>query len=296
METVPAKHLVYKTQKPGQWFGYDYNMNIYRGCNHGCIYCDSRSICYQNPDFDRVKVKEDALRLIRDDLKSKSFKGVIGTGAMSDPYNPYEKDLRVTRNALELINAYRFGVGIATKSPLVARDVDILGDIKSHSPVMVKMTITTGDDGLCKKIEPGVAPSSKRFEALGQLAEAGLFCGVLMMPLLPFINDTKENIEEILVAAKGAGAKFVYPAIGMTLRQGNREYYYQKLDALFPNSGLKEKYIKTYGNRYQVTSLKVKTLWPFFVSTCQKLGLMQDMSMIISAYKMGYGHRQLSFL
>lgn len=294
METVPAKHLVYKNQKPGQWFGYDYNMNIYRGCNHGCIYCDSRSDCYQNPDFDRVKVKEEALRLIRDDLRSKSLKGVIGTGAMSDPYNPYEEKLQVSRNALELMNAYGFGAGITTKSPLVTRDIDILRDIKAHSPVLVKLTITTMDDDLCKKVEPGVAPSSARFEALAQLARAGIFCGILMMPLLPFINDTKENIEQILVGGKKAGAKFVYPAIGMTLRQGNREYYYQKLDTHFP--GLKEKYMKTYGNRYEVTSANVKTLWPFFVATCQKLGLTHDMRLIISAYKTGYGHHQLSFL
>lgn len=296
METVPAKHLIYKNQKPAYWFGCDYNMNIYRGCNYGCIYCDSRSDCYQNPDFDRVKVKEDALRIIRDDLKSKSFKGVVGTGAMSDPYNPYEKGLKLTRNALELINAYGFGVGIDTKSPLATRDIDVLGDIKKHSPVIIKVTITTFDDALCKKVEPGVAVSSARFEALKQLADAGIFCGVLMMPLLPFINDTKENIEGILVNAKKAGAKFVYPAIGMTLRQGNREYYYKKLDTLFPGQGLTEKYMKTYGSRYEVTSPKVKSLWPFFVDTCQKLGLMHDMKIIISAYKIGYGHSQLSFL
>lgn len=292
METIPAKSIVIKTKKPGAWFGADYNMNIYRGCNHGCIYCDSRSDCYRNPSFDTVKVKENALRIIRDDLRRKVKTGVVATGAMSDPYNLFERELCLTRNALELINAYEFGVAVDTKSTLVTRDLDILQDIQAHSPVIVKMTITTADDKLCRKIEPNAAPSSQRFGALKELSSGGVFCGVLMMPILPFINDTEDNIREILCKAKESGARFVYPALGVTLRAGNREYYYQQLDRLFPQ--LKEKYIKSYGERYMCTSRKAEKLWALFQGECQRLGLLFDMKLIIRAYKLGYTQRQLS--
>ncbi len=294
MQTIPAKQLVYSMKKGSEWFGADYNMNIYRGCSHGCIYCDSRSACYKNPDFDTIKVKENALELIRDDLRRKVKKGVVATGAMSDPYNPLERELFLTRNALELINAFRFGVAIDTKSALVERDIDILQDIKRHSPVIVKMTITTGDDVLCKKLEPNVYVSSERFIALNELSGGDIFCGVLMMPLLPFINDTEENVLGIVEKAKAAGARFVYPAFGMTLRQGNREYYYEKLDALFP--GMNHKYAKAYGERYMCTSRKAKKLWGIFVERCQELELLYDMKAITRAYKSGYEQQQLSFI
>ncbi len=294
VQTIPAKHLVYNMKKGPGWFGADYNMNIYRGCSHGCIYCDSRSACYQNPDFGTIKVKENALELIRDDLRRKVKKGVVATGAMSDPYNPLEKELLLTRNALELINAFRFGVAIDTKSALVERDLDILRDIKRHSPVIVKITITTYDDALCKKLEPNVSASSERFSALKALSEGGVFCGVLMMPILPFINDTEENVLGIVERAKDAGARFVYPAFGMTLRHGNREYYYEKLDALFP--GLNHKYAKAYGERYACTSRKAKALWGAFSERCRELGLIYDMKAITRAYKYGYEQQQLSFV
>ncbi|MCL2673993.1 MAG: radical SAM protein, partial [Defluviitaleaceae bacterium] len=202
MLTVPAKTIVTRVKKPSSWFGAEYNMNIYRGCSHGCIYCDSRSECYRNFDFDTVKVKEDALRIIRDELRKKAKSGVIGTGAMSDPYNPLEQELQLTRHSLELINAFGFGVAIDTKSPLVTRDIDILQDIKQHSPVIVKLTVTTDDGGLCKKLEPNVATSSERFAAIKTLSDNGIYAGVLMMPILPFINDTDENISAIVTNAK----------------------------------------------------------------------------------------------
>lgn len=291
--TISAKNIVYKSKNPSFWFGADYNMNIYKGCSHGCIYCDSRSTCYQNTDFDTVKVKENALEKVRNDLRRKVKTGVVGTGAMSDPYNSFEKRFELTRNSLELINAYGFGTAIDTKSPLVARDVDILRDIKSHSPVIVKMTITTADSTLCRKLEPNVSDSIRRFEALEKLSSAGIFCGVLMMPILPFINDTEENIIQILQNAKHSGARFVYPSMGMTLREGNREYYYEKLDELFP--GTKQKYIQTYGNNYVCNSKKAKQLWNIFRENCERLGLMYNMNAITQSYKMGYGDRQLSF-
>lgn len=293
METIPAKNIIIKTKKPAQWFGADYNMNIYRGCSHGCIYCDSRSDCYGNKDFDTVKVKENALQIIRNDLRRKIRSGVVSTGAMSDPYNPHERDLCLTRNALELLNAFEFGVAIDTKSSLVARDADILRDIKTHSPVIVKMTVTTADDGLCSKLEPRAAVSSERFGALKALSEAGIYCGVLMMPILPFINDTEDNICGILDHARDAGARFVYPAFGMTLRAGNREYYYERLDDAFP--GISGKYIKRYGDNYHCGSPRAAKLWNAFKSRCEDLGLLYNMEDIIRQYKAGYGERQLSF-
>ena len=291
METIPAKTIVCRTKDSG-WFGADYNMNIYRGCPHGCIYCDSRSTCYQNTDFDRVKAKENALQIIRDELRRKVKTGVISTGSMSDPYNPLEEKHKLTRNALELINAYGFGVAIATKSALVCRDANILRDIQSHSPVLVKVSITTADEGLQKIIEPGASGTAERFAALKALAEKGICCGVLLMPVLPFLNDSEENVIEILERAKAAGASFVYPAFGMTLREGNREHYYQALDRHFP--GLKETYIKRYGQRYSCPSPKAKKLWELFAARCEQLGILYNMKAITGRYRMGYGDGQLT--
>lgn len=292
METVSVKTILQKVQKPAEWFGAEFNMNIYRGCTHGCIYCDSRSVCYHNPDFDTVKVKENALEIFRDELRRKIKKGVISTGAMSDPYNPFEIKEKLTRNSLELINAYNFGVAIDTKSDLVTRDIDILTDIKSHSPVIVKITITTADDKLSSIIEPNVASSSKRFETLKTLSDAGIFCGVLMTPLLPFITDTEENITKIILKAKEAGASFIYPAMfGMTLRKGNREYYYQKLDEHFP--GIKKKHIARYRNSYVCYSVEIRKLLMLFTDLCNKHGILYDMNSIIHAYRRHYQMHQL---
>ena len=273
------------------WFGADYNMNIYRGCSHGCIYCDSRSSCYGDRNFDTIKIKRDALRIIRDDLNRKVKRGVVATGAMSDPYNPLERELRLTRSALELINACQFGVAIDTKGVLVTRDIDILHDIKNHSPVIVKITITTSDDDLCRKIEPRAPSSTDRFAAIKALSENGIYCGVLMMPILPFINDTIENIKGVVRRAKEAGAGFVYPAFGMTLREGNREYFYEKLGEMFP--AMKEKYIKQYGTRYNCSSPEAKSLWGIFARECEKQGLLYNMRAITSLYKRGYEMAQL---
>jgi len=283
---IPARNIVFRTKAPDQWFGINYNMNIYRGCSHGCIYCDSRSNCFKNPDFDTVKVKEDALRIIRDDLNRKAMTGVVGTGAMSDSYNPLEKELKLTRHSLELINAFKFGVSLVTKSAMVARDVDILADIKAHSPTIVKFSITTADDELCKKLEPNVSSPSERFEAMRVLSDAGIFCGVLIVPLLPFVTDTEENILAILRKAKEAGAKFVYTYMGMTLRKGSREYYFDHLNSL--ESGLKEKYEKRFGIRYSCLSPRSKKLWDVYIAECQRLGLLYEMRSIIRHYKTGY--------
>jgi DNA repair photolyase len=279
-------------KRPGDWFGHDENMNIYRGCNHGCIYCDSRSLCYRNPDFDTVKVKEDALRIVRDDLRRRVKKGVVGTGAMSDPYNSFERELLYTRHALELIDAFGFGASIATKSDLVTRDIDILKSIGEHSPVLVKLTVTSMDEALCRITEPFAPSPAKRMEAVRTLSQAGIPCGILLMPLLPMLGDTEENISAITTAASAAGARFVYPSMGMTLRDGNREYYYAKLNGHFP--GLSEKYQKTYGSRYVCGSRRSKALWEHFKARCDELGLLYNMRDIIRSYRGPYEQEQLT--
>lgn len=292
MNFIPAKAIISGYAENNMWFGCNYNMNIYKGCCHGCIYCDSRSDCYGVENFDEVRAKENALALIERELKSKRKKGVIGTGAMSDPYNPLEKEHQLTRGALELINKYGFGVAIATKSDLILRDMDILQEISKHSPVLVKITITTADDELCRKIEPYASLSSQRFEAIRALSEAGINTCVLLMPVLPFIEDTEENIRKIIELALKSGARFIYPAFGVTLRQNQREWFFAKLDALFPS--VKEKYIDQFGNAYECRSPKSKELWSLFQNECKKSGILYKMSDIISAYKEGYGDGQLS--
>lgn len=294
MEWIKAKTIVTRT-KTRDWFGTDYNMNIYRGCSHGCIYCDSRSSCYRIEDFDRVRAKENALEIIRDDLRRKVKTGVIATGAMSDPYNPFERRLELTRHALELIDAYGFGAAIATKSDLVKRDVDILSDISRHSPVIVKITVTTADDSLCQKIEPGVVSSSHRFSALKTLSENGIFAGILMMPLLPYLEDNEENVLAIIRLAAENGARFIYPAFGVTLRDNQRDWYYRKLEELFPGGGLKVRYGRRYGNAYYCGSDRRKQLRHVFSEECSRRGMLFEMKDIISAYRKGYGGSQLSF-
>ena len=209
MEYIPAKTIVNRTKDPS-WFGTEYNMNIYRGCCHGCIYCDSRSECYHNDNFDQVKAKADALRIIRDDLAHKAKVGVVATGSMSDPYNPFEEELQLTRRALTLLEAYGFGVAIATKSGLIVRDIDVLASIHRTMPVICKITLTTCDDVLASQVEPYAPSPSLRLAAAERLSTAGLFTGILMMPILPFLEDNPENIREIVDRAAGAGGRTLF--------------------------------------------------------------------------------------
>lgn len=293
MKFIPAKTIVSKT-KSDAWFGTDYNMNIYKGCSHGCIYCDSRSDCYRIEDFDTVRAKENAIQLIENELLKKRKKGVVATGSMSDPYNPQEKIYKLTQKALELINTYGFGVSIATKSDLVVRDIPILKKISNHSPVIGKITITTADDKLCKILEPNVAVSSKRFQVIKELSDNNIFAGILMMPILPFIEDNEDNITNIIHLAYRSGAKFIYPAFGMTLRGNQKVWYYNMLDKKFPR--IKEKYIRKYGDCYVCRSKKSDILWKIFTNECNKLGILYKMKDIIKVYKSKYNTEQLTFL
>lgn len=291
MQYIPAKTIVSRNQHP-EWFGQDYNMNIYRGCNHGCIYCDSRSRCYQIENFQQVRAKENALTLIENELRSKTKKGVIGTGSMSDPYNPFEKEYRLTQGALERMARYGFGVAIATKSDLVVRDIDVLQSIQQYAPVLVKLTITTPHDEISRKIEPAVAPSSQRFEALAELSAAGIPCGILLMPLLPWITDGEEDLRPLLQKVKESGGSFAYPSLGLTMREGQREYFYSGLDKEYP--GLRERYHARYGTQYQCNVPNAKRLWQVLQQECKRLDLLYRMKDIIEFYKKNHETQQLS--
>lgn len=195
MLTIPCKTILQKN-KTSEWFGNDYNMNLYRGCCHGCIYCDSRSECYHVDNFDTVRAKENALAILRDELRRKIRKGIIGTGAMSDPYNPFEQTELLTRHALELISAYEFGITVITKSPLITRDIDVYNEISEHSPILCKMTVTTADDELCRLIEPNVAPSSERFNALAKCPKADCLPVSRLCRFSPFSRTARRIYSE----------------------------------------------------------------------------------------------------
>lgn len=257
-------------------------MNIYRGCQHGCIYCDARSKCYQmNHRFEDIEVKENAPELLENALKRKRRKCMIGTGAMSDPYIPLEKELKLTRRCLEIIDRYGFGVTVQTKSASVIRDIDLFTKINDKSKAVLQMTLTTADESLCRIIEPHVSVTKERFETLKAFHENGIPCVVWFSPFLPFINDTKENIDGLLkycIDAKVRG--IICFGIGLTLRDGDREYFYSRLDKHFPN--MKEQYIYTYGNSYQLTSSNNNLLMNRISEVCRNHGIMFGVENVFS--------------
>ncbi len=249
-------------------------MNIYRGCTHGCIYCDSRSDCYNfTHDFEDIEVKRNAPQLLEKALASKRKRCMIATGSMSDPYMHCENELQLTRKCLEIIDYYGYGLAIQTKSDRILRDIDLLKSINQKSKCVVQMTLTTYDDDLCKLIEPDVCVTSERFKVLQIMRDNNIPTVVWMSPILPFINDTRENIEGILSYAVEAKVKgIICFNMGVTLRDGDREYFYYNLDKYFPL--LKQKYIKEYGNAYEVTSKNNTELMALFRSACEKHGIL----------------------
>jgi DNA repair photolyase len=251
-------------------------MNIYRGCSHGCIYCDSRSKCYNmDHDFEDIEVKVNAPELLEAALRKKRKKCMISTGSMCDPYMHIEEKLGYTRKCLEIIDKYGFGVTVLTKSNRILRDLDLLTSINRKSKCVVQMTLTTYDESLCRILEPVVCTTRERFEVLKIMNENGIPTVVWLDPILPFINDTEENLRGILdycVRAKVYG--IICFGIGMTLREGNREYFYSKLDRHFP--GLREKYHRKYGYSYEVTSDNNGKLMEIFYDECRKHGIVCD--------------------
>ena len=251
-------------------------MNIYRGCTHGCIYCDSRSKCYQiKHDFEDVAVKKNAPALLEKALRSRRSRCMISTGAMCDPYMHCEEELGLMRKCLQIIDRYQFGVCLQTKSERVKRDADLLCSINEHSKCVVQMTLTTADESLCSLIEPNVSSTLKRVETLEFMRERGIPTVVWMTPVLPFINDNEENIRALLKYCVEVGVKgIVIWNIGVTLREGDREYFYSALDEKFP--GIKEKYIKRYGLDYQCVSGNNRRLMAILHEECEKHGIMTN--------------------
>lgn len=251
-------------------------MNIYRGCTHGCIYCDSRSLCYRfTHAFEDIEVKENAVELLEAALCRKRNKCMIGTGAMSDPYIPEENTLEYTRRVLQTVLRHGFGITVHTKSNGILRDLDLLREINIKAKCVVQTTLTTVDEHLCKKIEPNVASTKERFEMLCTMRDNGIPTVVWLCPILPFINDTAENIEGLVEYCKQADVYGIINfGMGLTLRDGNREYFYKCLDRLFP--GMKERYIRTFGNRYEVASPRAAELDNIFRARCKSCGIICD--------------------
>ncbi|MBR6204162.1 MAG: radical SAM protein [Candidatus Methanomethylophilaceae archaeon] len=251
-------------------------MNVYRGCTHGCIYCDSRSLCYRmDHDFEDVEVKANALDLLEAALKRKRRRCMLACGSMSDPYMPLEAETRMVRGALSLALEHGFGFTLITKSDLVLRDLDLLKAINRKAKCVVQMTLTTFDDGLCRKIEPGVCPTSRRAEVLRVLRDNGIPTIVWLCPILPFINDTEENVRGILEICADAGVKGVVCfGMGLTLRDGSREHFYSRLDELFP--GMKDRYIRAFRDSYVVPSPNNEQLMSLFHRFCESRGMMHD--------------------
>ena len=251
-------------------------MNLYRGCSHGCIYCDSRSNCYHMEHaFEDIEVKENAIELLKDALTRKRKKCMIGTGSMTDPYIPLEMKLGNVQKALELVYEYGFGFTVITKSNRILRDLDLLQKINEKTKCVVQLTLTTCDEDLCRKIEPNVSTTEERFEVLKTLRDCGIPTVVWLSPVLPFINDTEENISGILdMCAEAKVYGVICFGMGLTLREGNREYFYEQLDRLFP--GLKEQYIRTYGDQYMIESGNSQKLMRLFHRKCEKYGIVHD--------------------
>lgn len=251
-------------------------MNVYRGCTHGCIYCDSRSACYGfTHAFEDIEVKRNAPQLLEKALRSKRRKCMIGTGAMCDPYMHCEEELQITRKCLELIERYEFGAAIQTKSDRILRDLDLLKRINEKTKCVVQMTLTTYDEDLCRILEPNVCTTGRRAQVLEILRDEGIPTVVWLSPILPFLNDTKENIEGILeycVRARVRG--IICFGMGMTLREGDREYYYQALDRHFP--GLRQKYHQKYGYAYELASDRNGELMGIFRRVCERHGILHD--------------------
>lgn len=289
MEQIQAKKILTKT-KNREWFGTDYNMNIYRGCHHGCIYCDSRSECYQIENFDQVTYKENALVLLNKELQGKRKKAVIGFGAMSDAYNHLEKKHCLTQHALELIDTHGFGISLATKSALLERDIERFKSIQQHSPVNIGFSLSTSHDGLARKIERHVSSPSERFAVLTKCKENNLYSGVLLMPVLPYITDNWKLVADLILKAHEANADYIYPLFGMTLRDRQKDYYFAALEKLSPE--IADRYKRNDRNNYFFPAEEYKRLNDNFKNLCTKLGISYKMADIVANYQNHYQAEQ----
>lgn len=268
IKEIQAKTILNHIRQPDDYFGLKYNMNLYRGCQHRCIYCDSRSLCYQIEDFDgEILVKVNSPDLLTEALPRKRIVGTIGFGSMNDPYMPIEKQYKITQRCLAIIARNKFPIHIITKSDLMLRDIDLLKQI-SNIYCAVTFTITTSDDRLSKQIEPGSPRTSERLKAMRILSEAGILTGISLMPILPYINDSKENIKNIVRLISENGGSYVIPGLGVTLKDRQRHYLYNEFDKKFP--GLSQKYIKEYGGNYHAPANDQKYLMRTLKEECYK--------------------------
>lgn len=251
-------------------------MNLYRGCTHGCIYCDARSLCYHTPvPFEDIEVKQNAPQLLEDRLRRKREKCMIGTGSMCDPYMHCEKELGLTRQCLEIIDRYGFGLAIQTKSDLIMRDIDLLDSINKKAKCVVQMTLTTYDEKICRMIEPNVCTTRRRYEVLKEMQARGIPTIVWMTPILPYVNDTEENLNGILGYCKDAGVRGIIKFdFGVTLREGDREYCYEQFDKIFP--GLRHLYETKYGLSYNLVSPDDHKLMKIFRNFCRENNMLVD--------------------
>lgn len=280
IQSITAKTLLSSVRQPDPWFGLRFSMNLYRGCQHQCVYCDSRSECYQIEDFRDILVKSNAIELLRNELSRKRTKGTIGTGSMNDPYMPLESELDLTGRALDVIAEYQFPVHVLTKSDLVTRDIDRLLQI-GRVYAAASFTLTTIDDDLARKVEPGAPPTSCRLRAMHSLAARGVLTGTMMMPILPFLEDDEANIIGIVERTKDHGGTYVVAAFGMTLRDRQRAYYYDQLDRSFP--GLTTAYRRTFGGRYECPARNAARLEQTFQEACERVGLATCMPVYAAA-------------
>jgi DNA repair photolyase len=268
---IEVKSILNKVNGQDDWFGLTYNMNLYRGCEHQCIYCDTRSECYQIEDFgNEVLIKINGVNLLRNTLPKKKLIGTIGFGSINDPYTFAEAKYGLTGQALEVIAEQGWPVHIITKSDMVLKDLATLIRI-NKTLAQVSFTITTVDDDLAKKIEPGAPSPSRRLKAMKILAENGIRTGVTMMPVLPFILDTQLNLTMLVEAAHANKAAYILPEFGMTLRDRQREHYYSALDQHFP--GIRQKYEDTFGEKYSATTVRREFLEGLFNKLCGQYGI-----------------------
>lgn len=286
MKEIIARQILIPTKASAEWFDIHFNMNLYRGCLHGCIYCDSRSTCYQLENFEEIELKVNALDILRHELASKQRISTIGTGSMSDPYNCYEEKMLYTRQALQIISEFHFPVHINTKSTLILRDIDLLQMINSRTLASVAISFSTANDELAAKLEPHAPSPTERLKALQVLNEAGIYTGILYMPVLPFITDDIESVVNMVDKAAEAGAKYIIAWFGVSLREGSREYFYSQLPNL--DDKLVDQYKRTYGNQYSCESPHSDNLWETFIVKCKEKGIVYQMQDVNTYSKMNY--------
>ena len=305
-DTVAFKRLLLPARaEDSQFFRADWTLNLYRGCNHGCVYCDSRSVCYHMEDFGRVRVKRDCLAALEGELRARKRPGVVSMGAASDAYNAREASLGVTRGALLLLRRYGYGVALSTKSALIARDADVLGDLARQGYACAAFSVTTADPTLAAFLEPGAPPPDRRFGAMAALARAGVVTGTWLNPMLPFLTDTTENLREVLRRTADAGGRFALCHFALTLREGDREYFYAALDnapdPLTPRNpalrarDVRARYVAAFGLRYVCPSPDAERLEDVFNAECDRLGLLRDFASVNRAASAGALERTTLF-